>query len=356
MSKGLLLDTVSANNIITEVPPGKIWLFAQREGAKNTPRLRGKLSDGSFITFDVTTKYETVTETIYKATEFYQCASADTAAGTWTGYKWEYDEVAGIYTLSSYLTTDELTITGFVPLVGSSYSANTLVAANKLYEGRLPIPVGGLVFYASLAEDTLSADTGETMTEIGDVTHTVIANVPCAKMSGNSGAYRITGLSLPHGNSARTISYWVNFIDFDSSRNVVWGYGTGYNYKFLDSVFSAIQYKNGGSYDGGYNDNATVDYPFEAGKWYSIILTTADGKTFSLYVNGGLAGSMTHSYNGLPQSGSTLCLGKTGRYINDSDYWSTVGMNGYLAGFRFYDRVLAGYDIRALASEFTPTA
>lgn len=116
-------------------------------------------------------------------TSFYQCASLDTAAGTWTGYKWEWDDTEGKYILSSSLTSDPLTIEGFKPIVGETYSGNTRESAD-MWEG------SSLVFYAPLASASETAETGQTITEYNSPTFTNYDGKDCIYL--NSSPYLLT--------------------------------------------------------------------------------------------------------------------------------------------------------------------
>lgn len=118
MSKGFLLNTVDESNIVAPVPEEKIWLFASESNGK--PVIKGKLPDGSFLTFGGAGG----------TGAFYQCASVDTAAGTWTGYKWEWDNVDGYYLGE---LKEGMTYIGFVPEVMSTYSEDTLIICQNLY-------------------------------------------------------------------------------------------------------------------------------------------------------------------------------------------------------------------------------
>ena len=110
--------------------------------------------------------------------EYYRCASVDTSAKTWTGYRAVLNE--GVYTFEDTVTTG-LSYTSVTPQVGSIYSADALVYVSSLYTG---IPTDGLVFYAPLAEDTATAETGQTLNYTGNFQFNIVSGIPCAVFSG----------------------------------------------------------------------------------------------------------------------------------------------------------------------------
>ena len=65
--------------------------------------------------------------------EYYKCASVDTSAKTWSGYKAVQQENGG-YTFEETVTTG-LTYTSVTPVVGGIYSADALVIVSLLYTG-----------------------------------------------------------------------------------------------------------------------------------------------------------------------------------------------------------------------------
>ena len=66
--------------------------------------------------------------------EYYKCASVDTSAKTWSGYKAVFDSTAGTWSFESGVTAG-LTYTSVTPVVGSIYSADALVTVSLLYTG-----------------------------------------------------------------------------------------------------------------------------------------------------------------------------------------------------------------------------
>lgn len=66
--------------------------------------------------------------------EYYKCASVDTEAKTWSGYKAVFDSGTGTWSFESGVTAG-LAYTNVTPVVGGIYSADALVIVSLLYTG-----------------------------------------------------------------------------------------------------------------------------------------------------------------------------------------------------------------------------
>ncbi len=66
--------------------------------------------------------------------EYYKCASVDTEAKTWSGYKAVFDSGTGTWSFESDVT-EGLAYTSVTPTVGSIYSADALVTVASVYTG-----------------------------------------------------------------------------------------------------------------------------------------------------------------------------------------------------------------------------
>lgn len=65
--------------------------------------------------------------------EYYKCASVDTSAKTWSGYKAVFDSTAGTWSFESGVTAG-LTYTSVTPVVGVIYTKDALVTVSMLYD------------------------------------------------------------------------------------------------------------------------------------------------------------------------------------------------------------------------------
>ncbi len=93
--------------------------------------------------------------------EYYKCASVDTSAKTWSGYKAVFDSGTGTWSFESDVT-EGLAYTNVTPVVGGIYSADALVTVSMLYDGTVTLP--GCVFYAELKDNTTELKSGQTLT------------------------------------------------------------------------------------------------------------------------------------------------------------------------------------------------
>lgn len=66
--------------------------------------------------------------------EYYKCASVDTSANTWSGYKAVFDSGTGTWSFESGVTAG-LAYTSVTPILGGIYSADALVIVSLLYTG-----------------------------------------------------------------------------------------------------------------------------------------------------------------------------------------------------------------------------
>ncbi|MBR7149705.1 MAG: LamG domain-containing protein [Oscillospiraceae bacterium] len=93
--------------------------------------------------------------------DFYKCASVDTTAKTWTGYKAVLTD--GVYSFEDTVTEGLSYGNGYTPVVGGVYTDGCLVKVSYLWEGVDP----SLVFYADFKEQSEKALTGQTIVEQG---------------------------------------------------------------------------------------------------------------------------------------------------------------------------------------------
>lgn len=268
--------------------------------------------------------------------EYYKCASVDTEAKTWSGYKAVFDSTAGTWSFESGVTAG-LTYTSVTPIVGNIYSADALVAISSLWNG---IPVENLVFYLPLNKTTI-ADIGPVLSASGTIVNTTMDSIPCAYFNGNSYLYA-SSVSIPTGASPRALSLWFRYKDIpgtkESDTALFTGWGTTTSLGRFDAYVEAqelyIIYSSG-LLDSGIKIQDT--------NWHHVLLQY-DGSTSEIYYDGQLAASEAKT---LGTKNNYLYVGAR----NNGEY----AFDGYLAGIRIYNRTMTGTEIACLASEFTPT-
>lgn len=269
--------------------------------------------------------------------EYYKCASVDTSAKTWSGYKAVFDSTAGTWSFESDVTAG-LAYTNVTPVVGGIYSADALIKVSSMWNG---VPSANLVFYLPLSETTI-ADVGPELTSSGTIVHTVMNGIPCAYFNGNSYLYA-SSVSMPTGASPRALSLWFRYKDIpgatSSDAAVFAGWGTTTSLGRFDAdveaqVFYIIY--SGSDLNSGIKIQDT--------NWHHILMQY-DGATSEIYYDGQFVISEAKAIN---TRNNHLYIGarEDGTYTFD----------GYLAGIRIYNRAMTSTEIAYLASEFTPSA
>ena len=262
---------------------------------------------------------------------YYKCASVDSTTKTWTGYKAEM--VNGSYVFEETVTAGLSYRFGYIPQKDFVYNADCSVRLSGLYN----IPETGMVFYAPLDGASEVAETGQSMTPTGNVNYTLKDGIPCVSLYNNSRITVEDVSALPFGNSAKTLSVWVWFDQYQWEENIAISYGSEYE--------MGLRYHNGSlnyfwgrdGYDGGVTQGGIT------GKWIHLA-GTWDGSLGKLYVDGQLIGSSSNAQN---TGVGVLMLGSLSRSLPSSSL--------YLAGCRVYNRALTADEIAVLATEYQPT-
>ena len=201
------------------------------------------------------------------------------------------------------------------------------------------IPKDGLVFYASLSSNMTTAESGQALTTVGNVTYDIVDGLRCADFARSAYLYTEDISNFPVGSSDRTLSCYVK-IDSDSSgRHGVLSYGNGGGSGTLfgmevRSKKLAICGANSSS------NEASSTSTFDITTWNHVAIKYQSG-VVKFYINGVLDGNFTYNYN---TQLSRLWIG-----ILD-------GSNCYepkkIAACRIYDRALTDDEIKQLAGEF----
>ena len=316
------------------VPSGSVLLFAESDGNGGS-NLIAKNPDGSFSEIGGGSA----------GTEFYECASVNTSAQTWTGYKAVLNN--GVYSFESTATTG-LAYTSVTPEVGKIYTADALARVASVY---MNIPSSGLVFYAPFSSSSGTAATGQTLeynSSAHNVTFTTQNGIACAKSTASTSpdtwAVRADASTLPLGTSPCTMSIWLKAENewYNNAQDGMIGYGGEANYSYRQiGIGRASNYDYGNTFNCyiGYLVASTADYTTPA-QWHNLC-AVYDGSHAILYRDG-------------------VQVSKTAYAVNTGSGYLTLMWNRlsdmYFAAARIYDRVLHPSEIAALASEFTPTA
>ena len=269
--------------------------------------------------------------------EYYKCASVNTSANTWSGYKAVFDSTAGMWSFESNVT-EGLAYTSVTPIVGGIYSADALIKVSSMWNG---VPSDNLVFYLPLSETTV-ADIGPDLTSSGTIVHTVMNGIPCAYFNGSSYLYA-SSVSMPTGASPRAMSLWFKYKDIPgatpSDAAVFAGWGTTTSLGRFDAYVEAQELYL--IYSGS---DLNTGIKIQDTNWHHILMQY-NGATSEIYYDGQFVTS----------EAKTINTQNNYLYIGAREY-GEYSFDGYLAGIRIYNRAMTSTEIAYLASEFTPSA
>ena len=249
---------------------------------------------------------------------FYKCASVDTSAKAWTGYRAVLND--GVYTFEDTVTTG-LFYTSVTPQVGKIYSADALVYGVNLYQG---IPTDGLVFYAPLYEKKTTAETGQIMSHGGSYSYETYQDVPSLVL--NKGYVNVDDAStLKPLGSVFTLCFWSN-TSSDEDITV---------FAVRDSIVT-------------YWDTCCIN-----GEYYLVEDRTKGRWYFTAYVqNGSIGQGYINGVKLSTQYNNTLDLNTATRLVIGARQDDSFSWIGALSSFRIYNRALSDKEISLLAAEF----
>ena len=196
----------------------------------------------------------------------------------------------------------------------------------------MAIPTNGLVFYAPLAEDKATAETGQTLTKTGAITQAKIDGIPCSYFNGSS-YIRVDLSTMPYGTDDFAFSLWARC---DGESGIVLQLGSW-------TTGARLSQLNDGLLQAWLR--GTVDLrTTEAYDRMVHVAFTRNSGTSSLYINGSLVATSQESAD-LSQYTQISLMNS---YTNGPRY-----ITGYLAAVRLYNRGLSADEITELANEFS---
>ena len=197
-------------------------------------------------------------------------------------------------------------------------------------------PANGLIFYASLSEESSTAETGQALTKTGTITYETLAGIPCIT-KGDTDAYLSAPLSV---EGVFTLSFWI--------KTTYTGEYIGMAYVGGLCIFDASS-NSSFQFSAKKNSSERIDFKgiskplkWRDGAWHHIAMsiTSAESK---LYCDG------------------TLISTASGVNISTSSHayigWDNDGDNAAASysRFRIYNRILSASEIQSLAFEHNPT-
>lgn len=233
-------------------------------------------------------------------------------------------------------------------------------------------PIPSAIFYMPMTSmsDFEASDPTTTVQDFNisyPVTFTTQNGIACAYMhSDPRRCLKVNNVlnTWPLGGSPRTFSFWVKYqnTSYTASRNYFWyeyadgnpqNRGKSYTFFADRGTPYVVTYAN--------SADQILSGSFAAAKisdqnWHHYAVTSynnaSDQLQTEVWLDGVLAYQARSDY--ALATGSFQNLASIGGYCQQS-LWSQ-SINGYMASFRVYDRVLTDAEIAALAAEFTPTA
>lgn len=277
--------------------------------------------------------------------EYYRCASVDTSAKTWTGYRAVLNE--GVYTFENTVTSG-LSYTSVTPVVGNIYNAGCLVHVSSLYGA---IPTDGLVFYAPLAEEKATAETGQTLTKTGTITYSTEDGIPCATI-GEDSRIGFPVDSFPVGSSERTICFWAKDTSASGNTGLKWSRFFGYGDIGSDEndslryLYVAESYGKKIGIDLFYDELiGTNDWDYSKFTFFSIVYSDSSLKIY-------LDNTLYAERNNLVLK-TKISETKLGEIGSTGDWTFSNEFN--IAAVRVYNRALDKYELESVYNEFSPT-
>lgn len=189
------------------------------------------------------------------------------------------------------------------------------------------IPEDGLIFYASLSEESSTAETGQALTKNGTVTYQTYKGIPCAYFDSAYIASQLSDYITPY---PMTFAIWA--APNTTNSRALWSFSNDKPLMYWDGKYHV------------YEPDHAVSVA-NVGDWHHIAWSINSDRSSTYYFDGIAMGTVTSSNTSAIKS---MCIG----YRNGSQpQWL-----GYLAGFRIYNRALSADEISALANEYTPEA
>lgn len=275
--------------------------------------------------------------------EYYKCASVDTEAKTWSGYKAVFDSTAGTWGFEDMLT-EGLTYTSVTPQVGSTYNA----------DATLTVMLHGLLFSDIIAyykfDDNLNNYVGQYGTATSNNTTYVDGKSGKALLFNGSTSKCIVPKDISvRGRSRVSVSLWFNINSF-GNKNVLYAeenkkthffrfglevLSTGNILGALRNFDSDATYK---SIDGG---------SVSLQEWHFAVFTfDAHSQIAKLHVDGVLKGTVATSSDPIPDTAParTISVG----YFDGSSSSDTGVIDGMIDELCIWSKALTDAEVSEL--------
>ena len=246
------------------------------------------------------------------------------APNTWDGYKAVLAD--GVYTFEENITTGLTYGEWLTPVTGRVYNDNVTIVVSNLCTGVDP----ALVFRATLARQSVAADTGQSLIPVGNVQYTNYENRACAYFDGSSYVKIESMENIPIKTQTHTICGWFCFSEHRPYSGL-FGFGREFAIRSVESDKCDVVYytSTGGAFS----------YRIETSVWYHIAVVW-DGSIARLYLNG-----VEHATQTEPPSFDLEAY----PYMTIGSVPRTGSARGYVSDMRIYNRALNSDEVASLA-------
>lgn len=266
------------------------------------------------------------------ACDYYKCASVDTSAKTWTGYKATMTD--GSYVFAGTETTGLTFGSGYTPKVGNIYNDICTVQIGKLYE-KIAIPADGLILYVPF-NGSIEAKYGKIDSASDTITFGEESGIKYANFNG----HQFVQTTLDELPTECTMS-----INFKAGANDL-------DYNMIKRLFSISDYDALHiSYEGpteapyieAESEGMSTGSRVEQGTWHNFIYTKSSNKR-RIYLDG--VEFATSDY--IPQSTQTCYIARRWQYSDESYMFVGSAFDAAV-----WNRVLTSEEIALVAQVVT---
>lgn len=211
----------------------------------------------------------------------------------------------------------------------------------------MAIPTNGLVFYAPLASNAETAETGQTISWYNSPTFPVINDIPCFYSDSKSymKIVNVDTLRTAYNSGVFTISFWAQNLKSTSRRSCICFNGSG-NYKTEKVLlFGPYKIDQADTSLWGPKDSEEADVDIDH------FCYVVNSNNISVYINSELITTVTCETPVISAS-NALTISGIPQGWNYTSAPTSEKYNGFVSSIRVYNRALSAAEITELSKEF----
>lgn len=211
----------------------------------------------------------------------------------------------------------------------------------------MAIPTNGLVFYAPLASNAETAETGQTISWYNSPTFPVINDIPCFYSDSKSymKIVNVDTLRTAYNSGVFTISFWAQNLKNTSRRSCICFNGSG-NYK-TEKVLLFGPYKIDQADTSLWGPKDSEDADVDIDHFCYVV----NSNNISVYINSELITTVTCETPVISAS-NALTISGIPKGWNYTSAPTIEKYNGFVSSIRVYNRALTDSEIKELSKEF----